>query len=447
MKPTTNARVTFPHKFIVLRLKASYIVINGDIGHSIRLSNEDYEVFKDLLRLCKQNADVDDIIALISYSKSMRKMMLRLLASAVVLFSNNQEQSTNCAITRFPEHVYLGLTDTCNLDCVYCYGSFGDKKVCSYLSFEKAKMLVDELVLNGANTIYLTGGEPLINPNCLSIGEYIVSKGLKCVLMTNGALINENDIELYKLFAHVRLSLDSHLSLINDVTRGRGVYEDVISKIELLSKNNINVYIGSVITQHNKDTLKEFILHLRNKYSITDHSFAHYIPSFNNRDHSLSCSIEELIVCDNDISSTFSDINTTKGIITIFTGNKNWCCGMGVNEVFINPSGDLYPCRMTYTSELRGGNIFIDGYANSLKKLAKIHEKINVDKLECRSCMYKYLCGGACRVYHSSFSASIYENSPDVCKFSEYQIIKHILHKYGLNYTHKFDVFVLETAS
>ena len=91
--------------------------------------------------------------------------------------------------------VHLSLSDSCNLNCAYCYARERVEKKHPKLTYEDYTKIIDDVLeISRGVTFTLTGGEPLLNPDCLRIAEYIKSKGAACYLLSNGLLIDENNI-------------------------------------------------------------------------------------------------------------------------------------------------------------------------------------------------------------------------------------------------------------
>ena len=92
--------------------------------------------------------------------------------------------------------VHLSLSDRCNLNCTYCYARERVEKRHSLLTLDQYIGIIDDIVGINPNVVFtLTGGEPLLNANCLKIAEHIKSKGASCYLLSNGILIEENNIQ------------------------------------------------------------------------------------------------------------------------------------------------------------------------------------------------------------------------------------------------------------
>ncbi len=79
---------------------------------------------------------------------------------------------------------WLEITRRCNLDCDYCYQDndpHSDKEISQ---IEKEVKTI--LRLRKCDTVFVSGGEPLLHPQIEEIVEMISSYHVKVVMVTNG---------------------------------------------------------------------------------------------------------------------------------------------------------------------------------------------------------------------------------------------------------------------
>lgn len=149
-------------------------------------------------------------------------------------------------------------TKTCNLKCKFCYIQKNIfKKEEDFLPLEKIKQSLCFLKGKKLNSIYLTGGEPLLHPDfnqilrmCLKISNTTV--------MSNGIMINDKKARFLRKIDDesnfetiYRISLDSTDELENDELRGRGSFRKAVYAVMSLLKYEFNPII-SVVNYKNK---------------------------------------------------------------------------------------------------------------------------------------------------------------------------------------------------
>jgi len=152
------------------------------------------------------------------------------------------------------QNVFFQLcSKACNLKCKFCYIEKNSlKKEEDFLPIEKIKQSLSFLKGRKLNSIYLTGGEPLLHPDfnqilrmCLKISNTTV--------MSNGIMINDKKARFLRKIDDesgfetiYRISLDSVNELENDSLRGRGSFRKALCAIMSLLKYEFNPIISVV---------------------------------------------------------------------------------------------------------------------------------------------------------------------------------------------------------
>lgn len=158
------------------------------------------------------------------------------------------------------------ITSSCNCKCEYCYAS---NSICE-MQEEEWKHVLESIVLSGCQTVCISGGEPLLSKNAISIIKYLHSFGISIYLSTNGSRYMEYRTELEKYISKLSLPLDGYDSITNRIN-GRELIDsnDAFQKvIEILNyykthNHSFSIKIGTVLTNRNID-----INHIKNMYSV-----------------------------------------------------------------------------------------------------------------------------------------------------------------------------------
>ena len=115
-------------------------------------------------------------------------------------------------------YLRLSITDLCNLQCSYCYPninvccSVGGSSLGSILTYDEILSLAKVSVELGITKIRLTGGEPLLRDDVVSLVSAIshISGIDECVLTTNGVLLQDYAEALKRAgLCRINVSLDS----------------------------------------------------------------------------------------------------------------------------------------------------------------------------------------------------------------------------------------------
>lgn len=117
------------------------------------------------------------------------------------------------SFNRTIDYCRISVTDLCNFRCKYCMpdGVF-KKKHDDILSLEELKLISDTLAMLGVHKQRITGGEPLIRKNVLSLIRNIGKNKLvdKLAITTNGSLLNIYAEELKQAgVTNLNISLDT----------------------------------------------------------------------------------------------------------------------------------------------------------------------------------------------------------------------------------------------
>ncbi|MBF0299995.1 MAG: radical SAM protein [Oligoflexia bacterium] len=165
-----------------------------------------------------------------------------------------------------PISVVLETTFQCNMRCIHCGTSCGEKKS-NELTLQEHYKLADDLVYLGLKDIFLSGGEALLNPDWKKIATYYADRGVRVVLLSNGLLIPKKIDELKDSpIDQIGISIDGLKSTHDRIRKVNGSYDIALKAIELLDKHT--KIMPSIITTVSKWNINE----IENLYKIfNDH--------------------------------------------------------------------------------------------------------------------------------------------------------------------------------
>ncbi|MBD3250139.1 MAG: radical SAM protein [Candidatus Pacebacteria bacterium] len=160
-----------------------------------------------------------------------------------------------------PINVSWMITNRCNYNCQFCFGCYKDEE----LGYDEACKIVDELVEAGLKKISFAGGEPLLWPEMLRLIEYLKSKSVKTMLISNGELITAKHIEEFKKnLDWLNLPLEgSNPQMNRAMTRKKGHFGRVVDIAEKLRGSDVKLKINTVATKINIDNIPEMVSIIR----------------------------------------------------------------------------------------------------------------------------------------------------------------------------------------
>jgi len=151
--------------------------------------------------------------------------------------------------------VVWNLTRHCNLYCAHCYADATDKPQSGEMTTAEGKRLIDDLADFGVPVLLFSGGEPLMREDLFDLAAYAVTKGIRCVLSTNGTLVTPEVAKRIKEagLSYVGVSLDG-VGATHDKIRGKkGAFEQALQGIRYCQDAGIAVGLRFTVHAMNVD--------------------------------------------------------------------------------------------------------------------------------------------------------------------------------------------------
>jgi predicted phosphodiesterase len=161
----------------------------------------------------------------------------------------------------FPARLWIYSNFHCNLACSYCAVASSPTARRRSIGLERFRELVDEAVAEGFEELYVTGGEPFIEPDIVDMLEY-ASDRLPTVVLTNAMLFTgRRRSELERLAGRPRLvlqtSLDGARPATHDSFRGQGSWQRAIEGIHTASALGLPIRAAMTETEINTGEVGE----------------------------------------------------------------------------------------------------------------------------------------------------------------------------------------------
>lgn len=175
-----------------------------------------------------------------------------------------------------PRLVAWELTQRCNLKCSHCRASAVDEVDPDELTTEECYRVIDDIVAVGSPLLILTGGEPLLRSDIISLATYARGKNLPVAVGTNGTLISDRmALKLKKVpVSRLSVSLDFPNAELQDSFRGvHGAFDDAIWGIENARRAGLEVQINCTITKKTIPHLDDILSLAINVGAVAFHPF------------------------------------------------------------------------------------------------------------------------------------------------------------------------------
>jgi mycofactocin radical SAM maturase len=296
------------------------------------------------------------------------------------------------------------LTYACNLQCVHCLSSSGQRDP-RELSTEEAKRVLDELRDLQVFYINIGGGEPMVRRDFFELLEYSIGNGIGVKFSTNGAFIDEEKARRLAAmdYLDIQISLDGIDEATNDAVRGPGSYAMAIRAMDNLKAAGFGPFkISVVVTRHNVSQLDAFKA-LADSYG-AQLRITRLRPSGRGAD-------------------TWDDLHPTLGQQreiydwlmangeNVLTGDSFFhlnafgeslpglnMCGAGRVVCLIDPIGDVYACPFVIHEEFMAGNVRDEGGFARVWKHSDLFTELREPQNPgaCGSCGSWDSCQGGC---------------------------------------------------
>lgn len=322
----------------------------------------------------------------------------------------------------------LHLTDTCNLNCKYCY----ENKSNNELLIENIKHIIDYEIKqkNKISNIVFYGGEPLLKKDMIyQTIEYIKSKRSKTKfyfgMTTNGTLIDDEFINFMKKnkFINIAYSFDGvkDVQNLNRITLDQnGSFDIVEHNAKKVIKELDNVVAMVVVTKNNIEKLEESVKYLLEIGFKTINLQFDYTAKWEDRDlHEIKEKYSKVgqIYYKSILEEKDINIGVFEEKIKTYIDGKYDCnedCEFGLKTVNVGTDGKIYPCmQFVYKKDYEMGNCQegIDfNKRNNL--LTKLYKKQNI----CEECNLKKRCKHSCYCKNYLNTKKMYEVAPIICE-------------------------------
>lgn len=159
--------------------------------------------------------------------------------------------------------LWLNTGTRCNLTCQNCYiesSPTNDRLV--YLRLDDVTPFFKEQKFSSVKMVGITGGEPFINPEIISIIEAVLLQGREVLILTNGNRVLERYkselVRLKQAYAgklHIRVSLDHYTKALHDKERGTGSFDRALAAIKWLDQEGFHLSIAGRSLADDMDSL------------------------------------------------------------------------------------------------------------------------------------------------------------------------------------------------
>jgi radical SAM protein with 4Fe4S-binding SPASM domain len=319
----------------------------------------------------------------------------------------------------FPSHPVWEMTAACNLKCIHCHTS-GGERTRDELDTDEAKHLLSELAqIRQFRMMAFTGGEPLVRQDLFELLAFSRTLGFTNTIATNATLIDNAVAQQLKRWGVViaAVSLDGCTPETHDLVRGEpGAFERAVRGIQALHHAGILLHINITAMDYNMqqmNLLAELVEELRTgillMYQLVpvgrgrdideaalDLSENERLIRFMARAQQSASAIMEPVAGPQYWPYLLQRARIRRGMFLRLAEKVFHGCAAGRGFIYIKPNGDVWPCPFI---EVSCGNIRTTRFSDILstsRVLDDLKHREHRLKGQCGECAYRRLCGG-CR--------------------------------------------------
>lgn len=261
----------------------------------------------------------------------------------------------------------------CQCKCEQCSAAVPVEPAKQRLQLNELNKMVGSCIKLGVFQFNITGGEPLLYSEVYRIIEYIKIKKGFVNLVTNGILLNREEIIKLKKIGldSLEMGIDSPDGFVHDKNRGQsGSFNKIMQSIDSAKKSRLAVILNTIITPQKikNGDMHRLIELAKRKKVILQITLPCLVGKWSGR--------EDLLLSWRE-KRYFRRLLRFRNVrIDSYSSYFKAGCVAGSQKIAITPYGDITPCSLIPVSF---GNIRFDSLENIWKKMLKVEyfNKIN----------------------------------------------------------------------
>jgi radical SAM protein with 4Fe4S-binding SPASM domain len=316
--------------------------------------------------------------------------------------------------------LWVEVTDRCQLHCPFCFAR-GTNRVPpeQEMTVGDFARLMEEPLVKKAERITISGGEPTIRKDILSIMRTVRDKYSGEISFISNGQVQDKGLweQLAELATSIQISMDGPNEKVHDALRGKGSFAKAVATVRTLAATKLsNLHIAFTPTDKNVSHLPEMVSFAYEHGASLLHCNT-FCRSTAAREHDITLDYEKFR---ETIRRAYRNLARLRGWVAgkelqdrprgfhlnmsadqlhkLVESRKRLSCGAGYGNMRIGANGGVYPCSDLRDEEWCVGNVREEPVAVLYERLTAWNRELTVDKLEnCRSCDVRFICGGGCR--------------------------------------------------
>lgn len=399
----------------------SYEYMNRQACEILELCTGENSLADIAVKLAHQySVPVEDALKAVGEFVSVCKEKDYLSLSEEIVLGSNIRVYGNYEMVS-PLRAVFEVTKRCPLNCLHCFNNSGVGHK-PEVGTEEGKRIIDKLSLLGIQKIMLTGGEPTIRDDFLSLLRYAYDKFVAISIGSNGYYIDEHfakSISGMRNKLVFQISLDGNEKNHNFIRRNNQSFPRALRAIRELAACGLMVSVAMTLNEHNIDDIDNVAsyAHALGAKQLTVGKTINLGRAKENhvgQDFDMDWLHEKVLKVKKEYQDKGLFVNLDEE--TERTVGQTTQCGAGITQICVRENGDVSPCisfNYSYGNLVRDEpeEIFHPGRINAFRSVA------NPSAEECEKCQHLYTCGACkavaydikdrqCRWYNDFIAAS-----------------------------------------
>lgn len=322
--------------------------------------------------------------------------------------------------------LYLLLTQSCNLGCIYCfngresYQKFSNLKMSEEVAYRSIDQVLRQLAPGATLRIGLFGGEPLLNwplgkkviLYCEEVKTFYPEVAVEYFITSNLSFMPPDFMEWAKRYRiGILCDIDGPKQTHNrcrSYRNGRGSYDRIVKNVRTILNSGWDLQLRATLTAFNQHLMFDIAQHHKT-LGAGAIAFVPVVPMNSDEEFLPETFLPEperlmegLVQVSTSKLYPYQQIFPFSTFMSNVTPGSKLGVGCGApygSTPVVDVNGDVYACiYLVGMRRFHLGNV-LDGSYPDLTACEGLLNLLHVDlNAECQGCSWRYLCGGGCPV-------------------------------------------------
>ena len=304
--------------------------------------------------------------------------------------------------------VIFEITPKCNFNCVHCY--LHDHHSGEELSYDRIIEIIDILYEKEVLFLTFTGGDVFTRKDFKNIYLYAKKKGFIVEIYTNGSLINDELIEIFRKYPPLLIDISLYGSCeetYKTVTEVSGAFQKVINNIEKLISANIRVSLKAPVLNIYYSELPEMKA-IAEKYDLPFRTGFEIFPSIDKDDSVQNYAVPMVDSLRYEFGEfekrprTFGEEYDVE-LVNLQEQQPLFRCKLGRASCVIDHSGNMCPCMSFRHAGKKLTSENFDSIWSSFSQYPKMKASKSYKCLSCKAYDFCDICPAMMQFIHDDF--------------------------------------------